>query len=407
MKESAPFSEKLLIVSHVVHYDWQGHLYAYAPYAREIEMWADIFSNVAIAAPRRDSPPPADCAMFEHTNIRVIPQRELGGETFSAKLKLALHAPAMLWDLSRGMREADAIHVRCPGNIGLLGAALAPLFSRKLVAKFAGQWSPQPKDAWSTKLQRRLLSSRWWHGPVTVYGKWPNQPEHVVPFFSSAFTDQQMSRAQRAVINRAPGELNNILFVGRLSRAKNVDVLLQALARVHKQGLSFKATIAGEGPESVDLQAQSVALGLSDRVQFTGGVSSDRIIDFLEHSGILVLASETEGWPKAIVEAMAFGLVTIGSNVGLIPEIMSEGRGITVPPRDVDALTAALQKVLSDPAAFASMRARAAEWGGRYTLEYLRSSLRVLLAKKWGIPVPEVPQPEPAPSSRVPVESIR
>jgi glycosyltransferase involved in cell wall biosynthesis len=286
---------------------------------------------------------------------------------------------------------------------------LAPLFSRKLVAKFAGQWSSQPSDAWSTKLQRKLLGSAWWHGPVTVYGKWPNQPDHVVPFFSSAFTDNQMSRAQRAVVNRRAEELTNILFVGRLSRAKNVDVLLQALSRVHQQGLSFKATIAGEGSETAVLRAQAVALGISDRVEFTGGVSSDRIIEFLEHSGILVLASETEGWPKAIVEAMAFGLVTIGSNIGLIPEIMSEGRGIIVPPRDVDALAAALQQVLSDPAAFAPMRAHAAEWGGRYTLEYLRSSLRALLAKKWGIPIPEVRQPEPNRSATVsiPVESIR
>jgi glycosyltransferase involved in cell wall biosynthesis len=144
------------------------------------------------------------------------------------------------------------------------------------------------------------------------------------------------------------------------------------------------ATVVGEGPESGNLRQLSADLGLSNSVEFTGGVSSDRVTKLLEHSGILVLASETEGWPKAIVEAMAFGLIVIGSNVGLIPEIVSEGRGLTVPPRDVNYLAATLQQVLKAPDKYSEMRKSAAEWACQYSLESLRESLRILLEQHWG-----------------------
>ena len=383
MTQDAYFPERLAIVSHVTHYRFEGHLYAYGPYVREIELWAELFDRIIIAAPYRQQPPPSDSARFEHTNVRVIPQREMGGQTLGAKLKLAAATPAMAWELSRALRQADAIHVRCPGNLGLLGAVLAPMFSKKVVAKFAGQWTPSRTEPWSTRFQRFVLSSRWWNGPVTVYGRWPNQPAHVIPFFSSALTEDQMKRAGKAVGGGVRRDLRKILFVGRLSRAKNVDVLLEALGQLRTSSVPFEATIVGEGPESANLRNLSADLGLSDCVEFTGGVSSDRVTELLESSGILVLASETEGWPKAIVEAMAFGLVVIGSNVGLIPEILGQERGLTVPPRDLNLLTAALQQVLRSPDKYSEMRKRAAEWAREYSLESLRNSLRLLLEKHW------------------------
>jgi glycosyltransferase involved in cell wall biosynthesis len=405
MTGSACFPKKLVIVSHVVHYKSSGHLYAYAPYAREIQIWADMFDEVLIAAPCREQEPPGDCALLDRNNFSIAPQRELGGEALADKVKLLFSLPAVSWELARSIRQGDAVHVRCPGNLGLIGSILAPMFSKYLVAKFAGQWSSNPGESWSVRLQRAVLRSRWWHGPVTVYGRWPGQPSHVVPFFSAALSEEQMGRAEKAIERRRPSELRNILFVGRLSRAKNADILLQALSQLRAESIPFRATFAGEGPESSNLRKQTIDLGLSECVEFAGGVSSDRIIELLEHSGILVLASETEGWPKAIVEAMAFGLITIGSDIGLIPEIASEGRGLVVSPRDANLLTTALRQVLTAPEKYSGMRLRAAEWASHYSLESLRDSLRLLLAKHWGLSVEDQRKAEQPTSSRLPLSA--
>lgn len=377
----------LIIVTHVVHHEHRGNVYAYAPYAREIDVWADLFDKIVIAAPLRTAEPPGDCLPLAHSNISFAPQRELGGETLKAKLKLTLFLPVMIWELCKVMRKGDAIHVRCPSNLSFLATVLAPLFSNRVVAKFAGQWDPNPVDPLSVRVHKALLSSRWWCGPVTVYGKWPNQGKNVIPFFSSALTDDQLARASAAVQNKTREATRNILFVGRLSRSKNVDVLLQTLACLRSEKIEFKCTIAGTGPELGALQELTDRLSLRDSVEFLGGVDFDCVLNQYKRSGILVLASQTEGWPKAIVEAMTFGVIPIGSNLGLMPQLL-EGRGFVVPPRDVDALASALRQLLVAPDQFSEMRARAADWAKGYSLDALRDRLRVLLSERWGVPMP-------------------
>ena len=114
--EHSRFHQKLVIVSHVTHFRSAGRLYAYAPYAREIEIWADLFDEIVIAAPSREQEPPGDCAPIDRANVRVAPQRELGGETLGAKLKLAFAAPLMAWDLCTAMRARRCHSRALPGK---------------------------------------------------------------------------------------------------------------------------------------------------------------------------------------------------------------------------------------------------------------------------------------------------
>jgi glycosyltransferase involved in cell wall biosynthesis len=372
---------RLLITSHVIHYRHQGRLYAYGPYAREIDQWADLFAEVEIASPCRDQAPPGDCLPFERANISVLPQKEAGGETLWAKLGLLASIPGMVWGLGSAMRHADAIHVRCPGNLGLIGAVLAPLFSRRIIAKYAAQWNGGAGEPFSARLQRAILSSWWWKGPVTVYGNWPGSPKHVIPFFTSLLTAEQIERARQSAARDRRGPGLKVLYTGRLSKAKNVDVLLRSAARV--PGASV--TIIGTGPERDSLGALASELRMAERVEFTGGLPFESVIDYLSAADVLVLASETEGWPKSIAEGMAFGLACIGSNVGFVPQML-EGRGFAVTPRDEDGLTAALLRIADSPDRLADMRQGAAVWAQRYSLEGLREALRDLMAEWWGEP---------------------
>jgi glycosyltransferase involved in cell wall biosynthesis len=381
---------RLLITSHVIHYNYQGRLYAYGPYAREIDQWADLFSDVRIASPCRLQPPPGDCLPFERANISILPQREAGGETLWAKLGLLASIPGMVLDLSRAMRSADAIHVRCPGNLGLIGAVLAPLFSRRIIAKYAAQWNGGEDEPLSARLQRAILRSRWWKGPVTVYGSWPGSPRHVIPFFTSLLTADQLDRAKASAARERRGPGLRVLYTGRLSTAKNVDVLLRAVTRVRAAGHDVATTIIGQGPERANLEKLAADLGIAAQTNFTGGLPFEAVIDHLCSADVLVLASETEGWPKSIAEGMAFGLACIGSNIGFVPQML-EGRGFTVPPRDEDALVVALSRIAGSPDRLASMRRAAAMWAQRYSLEGLRDALRDLMSERWGDrPIPPV-----------------
>jgi glycosyltransferase involved in cell wall biosynthesis len=390
MKEPLHMNERLqemrlVIVSHVTHYRFGNQLFAYGPYAQEIDLWADLFRQVTIAAPFRQEAPPGDCLPFTRNNISIAPQIEAGGETLGAKIKLACVAPRLMVDLARAMWRADAIHVRCPGNLGLLGAVLAPLFSKRLVAKYAAQWSTSTGEVWSSRWQKAVLRSRWWRGPVTVYGEWPDQPPQVIPFFTSLLTTDHMERARIAAKRTWNGKPLRVLFAGRLSKPKNVDVLLRAIARNRQAGLDVRCTIVGEGPQREPLERLMLDLGISDAVEFAGGIGFEDVIRQLEKSDVLALVSEAEGWPKAIAEGMAFGLVCIGSDRGFVPKMLSNGRGLTVAPGDAGALADLLSEIARYPERYVPMRLAAAEWSQQYSLEGLREAIRQLLLEKWNL----------------------
>jgi glycosyltransferase involved in cell wall biosynthesis len=114
------------------------------------------------------------------------------------------------------------------------------------------------------------------------------------------------------VRKRFDGRLR-VLFVGRLSRAKNVDILLRALAQANAAGAELTCTVAGTGSELDSLRHLAARLGIQECVEFTGGMGYEKVLDQFERAHILVLVSESEGWPKALVEAMTYGLLCIGS----------------------------------------------------------------------------------------------
>lgn len=378
---------KLLIVSHVCHYNHGGKIYAYGPYSREIDVWADLFPEVFVASPLRNEVPPNDCLPFTRQNISMIPQPQTGGDTFSLRLLQLLLVPWLLWKISHAMWGKDAIHVRCPGNLGLLAVILAPLFSRRLVAKYAGQWNGYPGEPFSGRLQRFLLRSIWWRrGVVTVYGEWPNQPKQIVPFFTSMMTADQVRQASAVAATKRLVAPAQILYSGRLAKPKGVNVLLRAARLLEDIGLDFQLSIIGDGTEAGALKQLTSELHLDRRVTFVGALHYQEVMSWYEKGHILVLPSRAEGWPKVLTEAMCHGLVCVSTKQGLIPWLLHE-RGLVFEVGDVQALASYLEFLIRHPAEYQRLSLEAASWSKTYSLEGLRDALQQLLSSKWNTTV--------------------
>lgn len=381
--------ETLVIASHVVHHQQRDRLWAYAPYAREIELWADLFPRVIIASPRDPAPPPGDAAPIDRVNVTLRPQRAFGGRGVRARLASLGHVPMALLDLWGALREADAVHVRCPGNLGFLAGILAPLATPYRVAKYAGQWGGFDGEPPTWRLQRRFLRSRAWGAPVTVYGAAPGDPPHVVPFFTSMLDETQLARARAVAAGRASlGRPPTVLFVGRLTPSKNVDTLLRAAALLATRDVVIRVRIVGDGPERARLEDLRRDLDLIEAVRFDGGQPFERVLDAYAESDVLVLASETEGWPKAIAEGMAFGLLCVGSSRGGAAQLLADGRGIGVEPGRPEPLASALEWAIRDPRAALETARRGAAWSQSFGLEGLATALRSLLEDRWQVTLP-------------------
>lgn len=377
--------QKLLIVSHVVHYRHAGGLYAYGPYAREIDIWADLFPRVIIAAPCRNETPPPDCLAFTRNNISIDPQLETGGHTVAAKAKQLALLPLLVLGLCRAMRRADAIHVRYPANVGLLGALLAPLFSSRLVGKYAGQWNGYEGERAVLRWQRALLRSSWWRGPVTVYGSWPNEPPQVKPFFTSMMTAKQVEQAIQTADRKRLTTPLRVLFNGRLAKEKRVSALIEAVKAASDSGCHMEVAVVGDGPDRKHLEALVKKLELEKVVTLYGALPFDENLAWYEWAHCLVLPSvNSEGWPKVIAEGMCHGLICVAVNHGQVRSMLNN-RGVLLETGTVDEIAAALQQVATQPERFEPLMRNATIWARQYSLEGLRDALAELLSREWNV----------------------
>ena len=136
-----------------------------------------------------------------------------------------------------------------------------------------------------------------------------------------------------------------LLYVGRLSKEKGVDILQDAAAR---PGLDDVHTlILGHGAESAELHAQHARLGLGERVRFLGARLPSEIPEWIAASDALCLPSRREGCPNVILESLACGRPVVAARVGGIPELLSESNGIMVDPEDPDALAHGIRSLFS------------------------------------------------------------
>lgn len=151
-----------------------------------------------------------------------------------------------------------------------------------------------------------------------------------------------------------------LITVGRLHTSKGYDVLLEALGQLQTDGVAFKLTMIGDGPDRQDLVDQAQRLGLADRVTFTGSLGESEIIDAMRTSDVFVLSSHAEPLGVVSMEAMSMEVATIATDAGGVGEIITDDEdGKLVPPGNAQALAEAIRDMATDPA----MRERLAKAG--------------------------------------------
>ncbi len=113
-----------------------------------------------------------------------------------------------------------------------------------------------------------------------------------------------------------------LLFAGRLSKDKGLAGIIRAMAKLSDCYLS----IVGDGEERAAFEQMVQELHLSDRVEFTGAVTPQKVQEIMRQSDILVMNSDFEGVPMVILEALSNGLPVISTPVGGIPETVAFGK---------------------------------------------------------------------------------
>jgi glycosyltransferase involved in cell wall biosynthesis len=156
---------------------------------------------------------------------------------------------------------------------------------------------------------------------------------------------------------QTPG--GDVVFAGRLSEEKGVDVLVDAVAARPE----LRLDVAGDGPARASLEALAIERGASDRIRFHGRLPTDILQELLRSASVAAVPSRWyENMPLAVLEAFASGLPVVGTALGGVPELIEPGvDGAIVPPNDPGALGEALAGLVNDPDGAMAMGRRGRE----------------------------------------------
>ena len=163
-----------------------------------------------------------------------------------------------------------------------------------------------------------------------------------------------------------------------------MDITLEAFNRIANDWPDSSLTIIGTGPMEQQLREMVVSMGLSNRVQLIGGLPHEEVIKKMCESDLFVLPSWGEGYGIVYIEAMAAGMIVVGSSGEGIEDTIQDGvNGFLIPAGDVDATEAVMRKVFEDEHAFDQLRingiatARKLTWErNAHTMEEIYYKLR-------------------------------
>lgn len=164
----------------------------------------------------------------------------------------------------------------------------------------------------------------------------------------------------------------HIVCVGRMYPTKGQDILIRALACLRSEVTNWRVRFVGEGPSRLAFEDLARTLGVADRCEFLGQLPANRVMELMAGAAATVVPSLIDNLPMVVIESLAIGTPVIASAVGGITEMVTDGReGLLVPPQDVEALAAALERVLCDPTLAADLARQARS---RFLMQFERGS---------------------------------
>lgn len=158
-----------------------------------------------------------------------------------------------------------------------------------------------------------------------------------------------ISRAEFEPVRPRP-DATDLVFLGELRVLKGIDVLIEAIARLHRDGRPVSATLVGSGSDHDLFVAQAERLGLSAAIRFLPAMPGRQALSL---GRIMVVPSRAESLPYVVLEAAAAAVPLITTDVGGISEIYGPQAGNLIPPDDVAALATAIVQALDGGAATA------------------------------------------------------
>jgi glycosyltransferase involved in cell wall biosynthesis len=369
---------RFLIITHVLHKKEQAQYFAYSPYIREMNVWLKHVDQVTVIAPVINTPHDAIDIAYCHDNLKFVPVKQLSFTSVRNALRSALYLPGIVFRMIVAMRKADHIHLRCPGNMGLIGCFVQMLFPWKIkTAKYAGNWDFSSKQPFTYRLQQKLLRNTILSKNMTalVYGDWPGGTKNIKPFFTASYHTTE----QETITPRKFDDVVRLIFVGTLTNSKQPMISARVCHALRMQHINTELHIYGEGEERNVLERFISDHALQNYIFLHGNQPSNIVKQAFRKSHFLVFISRSEGWPKAVAEAMWWGCLPVTTAVSCTPEMLGYGKRGELVSHSVNDICNVIEANIDNPDHYTQKCREAMDWARNYTVEMFESEIKKMI----------------------------
>ena len=380
---------KLLFVSHKESWPDPNSPSGYSTnggFPFQMRAISQLFDETRLLITQPNLPKPANLIPLQGHNMTVRTLPSPGGGRWH-KLKLIPWALKNLFVIWREMAHADAVHAAVPGDVGSIGLIVALIQRKRFFVRHCGTFGEPVtvSDHILLWLLERIASEK-----LVVFATGgsdlpPSKKNpHISWIFSTTLSQAELDHTPSAS-PWTSGLPLRLITVCRLAEGKNVQSILRALTDVRKAIPHIHLDVLGDGEYRLTLEQLAHELQLGDAITFHGNVNHARVMELLSQAHLFVFPTNVkEGFPKAVLEALACGLPVIATRVSVIPQLLKNGSGLLLDYTSAPAVKDAMLNLLSQPEKLAVMGRLAREAAQGYTLEAWGGQFRSRLEAAWG-----------------------
>jgi len=368
----------LTIISHTPHFQKDDEIYSWGPTLRELNSLTRLFSIIYHIAPLHNNHITSGYTQIDNKKIRFVPLKPAGGDSLIDKLDILLKMPNNLITIHKYCDQSDWIQFRAPTNLGIYVLPYLSYFSSKnRWVKYAGSWGKKDGSVFY-RLQREWLSNNIQKCQVTINGKWINQKKHCLSFENPCLTDEELNFSKIISKEKKYDNSLKICFVGHLESNKGLEKLLLALKLDFTKLNYEKVYIAGDGSKK-EYYLELAKTISSVSIDFLGEVNKSSLNKIYEKCHLLVLPSNSEGFPKVIAEAGAYGCVPVVSKVGAINHYINADNGYLLNQNNPKVLYEILLMISKDRKNLKLKASNIAQLSGSFSFEKYNKSINNLI----------------------------
>jgi hypothetical protein len=349
---------------------------------------AELFDETRLLVPvRAQGSAKGEIPLAGH-NLRVVPLSVRRGSGGRAKLSFFPWLGRNSGKIVREFRKADAVHTPIPGDVGTVGMLLAWVFRKPLFVRHCGNW-----------LRPVTLAERFWRCFMEAFAggrnvmlatggaaEPPSQKNPEVRWiFSTSLTREELAGHGQARLHPANGKIRLIL-VARQEKAKGGGTVIQSLPLLARRFPEVMFDVVGEGGAIPEFKRLAQDLGVADRVRFSGKLNHEQVLQHLGEADLFPFpTTSSDGFPKAVLEALASGLPVVATKVSVLPQLLGNGCGALLDEATPEAVARGVEEAFASRAHYEEMSRKAIETARQYSLEAWRDAIGKRLTEAWGL----------------------